>query len=222
MSEETKNPERTIPKALLLAFAVTFVLYVGIAFLEIGVLDWQQLGISVSPIEDLATIVSENKIFLDFVAFSALIATGSVVLSSLIGGTRASFAMGRDRLLPEQLDRISKRFGTPYVSVLVGGSLAAILSGAFYNDIDTIASILNFGSLFTYFFVHLSLIKRRKSKPDTKRLFRVPLYPVIPFIGAGSCILLMYYLSDNAKVTSVVWFFVGLLMFLIMTRKQAR
>jgi len=69
---------------------------------------------------------------------------------------------------------------------------------------------------------HLSLIKLRKSESDTKRLFSVPLYPVIPIIGAGSCILLMYYLSDNAKVTSVVWFFGGLLIFLIMTRKQAR
>ncbi len=222
MSEETKDPERTIPKALLLAFAVTFVLYVSIAFLEIGVLDWQQLGISASPLEDLATVVSENKIFLDFVAFSALIATGSVVLSSLIGGTRASFAMGRDRLLPRQLDRISKRFGTPYVSVLVGGSLAVILSGAFYNNIDAIASIVNFGSLFTYLVTHLSLIKLRKSEPDTKRLFSVPLYPAVPFIGAASCILLMYYLSDNAKVTSVVWFFIGLLMFLIMTRKNSQ
>jgi APA family basic amino acid/polyamine antiporter len=221
MSEETKNPERTIPKALLLAFAVTFVLYVSVAFLEIGVLNWQQLGLSASPLEDVARVVSQNRPFLDFIAFSALIATGSVVLSSIIGGTRASFAMGRDRLLPSQLDRVSERFGTPYISVLVGGFVTTVLAGAFYNNINLIASIVNFGSLFTYLFVHLSLIKLRRTEPNAKRLFKVPLYPVTPFLGAASCILLMYYLSANAKVASTFWFFVGLLVFLVMTRKRS-
>ncbi len=219
MSEETKNPERTIPKALILAFIVTFILYMIIALLEIGVLDWQELGISASPLEDLAIAVSSNKIFLDFIAFSALIATGSVVLSSIIGGTRASFAMGRDRVLPAYFDRISKRFGTPYFSVIIGGSIIIVLAGIFFNNIDTIASIVNFGSLFTYLFVHLSLLKLRKSEPHARRLFKVPLYPIVPIIGAGCCILLMYYLSDNAKIVSTLWLLVGLLVFFIMNKK---
>ena len=53
------------------------------------------LGTSASPLEDLAVAVTENRLLIDFVAFSALIATASVLLSSIIGGTRASFAMGR-------------------------------------------------------------------------------------------------------------------------------
>ena len=220
MSEETKDPERTIPKALILAFLVTFVLYVSIAFLEIGVLDWQKLGISASPLEDLAIAVFNNRMFVDFIAFSALIATGSVVLSSIIGGTRASFAMGRDGVLPKQFDKISKRFGTPYFSVIFGGLIIVILSGVFYNDIDTIASIVNFGSLFTYLCVHLSLLKMRKSEPNAKRLFKVPLYPAIPIMGAASCVLLMYYLSDNAKTASASWFLVGLFVFFIMAKRR--
>jgi APA family basic amino acid/polyamine antiporter len=222
MSEETKDPERTIPKALILAFAVTFVLYVSIAFLEIGVLDWQKLGISASPLEDLAIAVFNNRMFVDFIAFSALIATGSVVLSSVIGGTRASFAMGRDGVLPKQFDKVSKRFGTPYFSVFFGGVIIVILSGVFYNNIDAIASIVNFGSLFTYLFVHLSLVKLRKSEPNAKRLFKVPLYPAIPIMGAASCVLLMYYLSDNAKMASAFWFLVGLFVFSIMSKRRKK
>jgi basic amino acid/polyamine antiporter, APA family len=220
MSEETKDPQRTIPKALILAFAVTFVLYVSIAFLEIAVLNWQQLGLSASPLGDLAAVVYNNRAFLDFIAFSALIATGSVVLSSIIGGTRASYAMGRDRLLPHQFDRVSKRFGTPYVSVLVGGMIIVVLSGTFYNNIDTIASIVNFGSLFTYLFVHLSLLRLRRTEPKTTRLFKVPLYPFIPILGASSCILLMYFLSDNAKIASTIWFAAGLLVFYAMALRK--
>lgn len=222
MSEETKDPERTIPRALLLAFIVTFVLYVSIAFLEIAVLDWHLLGLSASPLEDLAAVVYNNRLFLDFIAFSALIATGSVVLSSIIGGTRASFAMGRDRLLPQQFDRVSRRFGTPYFSVLIGGLIIVLLSAAFYNNIDAIASIVNFGSLFTYLFVHLSVMKLRRSEPETKRLFKVPFYPAVPIFGASSCILLMYYLSNNAKIASVIWFCVGLAVFAAMAVKNKR
>ena len=130
--------------------------------------------------------------------------------------------MGRDRVLPRQFDKISERFGTPYFSVIFGGLIIVVLAGLFYSDIDTIASVVNFGSLFTYLFVHLSLIKLRKSKPKIERPFRVPLYPIIPIIGAASCILLMYFLSDNAKIASVLWFFTGLLVFYVMTKKSTK
>ncbi len=220
MSEETKDPKRTIPKALMLAFGVSFVLYMAVAAIEIGVLDWRALGLSASPLADLAAAVSGNVLFLDFISFSALIATGSVVLSSIVGGTRASFAMGRDGLLPHRLSYVSERFGTPYVSVLVGGIAVALISGLFFNSLDTIASIFNFGTLFTFLFINLSLIKLRKSEPHTGRLFRTPLYPAVPILGAISCILFMFYLSDTAKVASLVWVFVGAFIYLVMRRRN--
>jgi basic amino acid/polyamine antiporter, APA family len=218
MSEETKNPQKTIPRALLLAFIVSFILYVAIATVEVGVLDWKSLGTSASPLAELANAISNNRIFLDIISFSAIVATGSVVLSSIIGGSRASFVMGRDGLLPRRLDHISKKFGTPYVSILIGGSSIAILAGIFFKNIDTIASIFNFGSLLTYLFIHLSLLKLRKKEPNTQRTFKVPLYPILPIIGAACCILLMYYLSNTAKIASFFWGVAGIAVFVIMTR----
>lgn len=83
--------------------------------------------------------------------------------------------MGRDRILPHQLDLVSKKFGTPYASILIGGIAIAVLAGLFFNNIGEIASIYNFGSLLTYLFVHVSLIKLRKKEPKTDRPFKVPL-----------------------------------------------
>ena len=157
--------------------------------------------------------------FFDFISFSALISSGSVVLSSILGGTRASFAMGRDRLLPSQLEKISARFGTPYVSIIIGGLIIVIFAGLFYNNIDIIASIVNFGSLFTYLFVNLALIKLRKSEPKTPRLFKVSLYPVVPIVGSASCIGLMYFLSDSAKLVSLVYAAIGLAVYFFIFRK---
>lgn len=218
MSEETKNPQKTIPRALLLAFFVSFVLYIAIAIVEVGVLDWNAIGNNPSPLSTLASSISHNRIFLDIISFSAIVATGSVVLSSIIGGTRASFVMGRDRVLPRHLDFISKKFGTPYISILLGGSAIAILAGIFFKNIGTIASIYNFGSLLTYIFVHLSLLKLRKKEPETLRSFKVPLYPIIPIIGLICCITLIYYLSNTAKIASFGWGVIGLAVFFIITK----
>ncbi len=218
MSEETRNPEKTIPRALMLAFFVTFILYVTIAVLEIGILNWQDLGGSASPLDDLARVISINPLFTSIIAIAALVATASVVLSSIVGGARASFAMGRDKLLPQQLERISKRFSTPYVSVIIGGVFIATLAGLFFNNIDLVASIVNFGSLFTYLFVHASLIKLRHDAPDIRRPFKVPLYPLTPILGMISCILLMLYLSLNAQIMAIIWVLVGICVLVVMTK----
>ncbi|MCA9820683.1 MAG: amino acid transporter, partial [Nitrosarchaeum sp.] len=90
----------------------------------------------------------------------------------------------------------------------------------FYNDIDTIASIVNFGSLFTYLFVNLSLIKLRKLEPKTQRPFRVPFYPAVPILGVASCIGLMYFLSDFAKIVSIIYAVIGLAIYFFVYRKS--
>lgn len=218
MSEETKNPQKTIPKALLIAFFVSFVLYVAIAVIEVGVLDWKTLGNNPSPLSELASGISNNRIFLEIISFSAVVATGSVVLSSIIGGTRASFVMGRDRVLPKQLDLISKKFGTPYISILIGGTAIAVLAGVFFQNISEIASIYNFGSLLTYIFVHLSLLKLRKKEPKTERPFKVPIYPILPIVGLVCCVVLIYYLSNTAKLASLLWGAIGLLVYYVVTK----
>ena len=220
MSEETRDPHKTIPRALMIAFAVTFVLYMAVAFELIGILDWHDETNDAHPLGSIAAIITGNQIFLDFISFSALIATGSVVLSNILGGTRASFAMGRDGLLPQQFDRISKKFGTPYISIIVAGAIIVVFAGIFRNDINLIASLVNFGSLFTYLFVNLSLLKLRRTEPQSQRFFKVPLYPVVPILGAISCVGLMYFLSDNAKIISAVWAGVGLTVFFILYRNS--
>lgn len=219
LSEEVKNPERTIPKALILAFAVTFVLYVGIALVEVGVLDWHTLGSVASPLDTLVSALSSNRIIIDFVSFSALIATGSVVLSSITAASRTGLAMSRDGLFPKHFEQIHKKFHTPYISVLICGAAISALAGIFFNNIDAIASIFNFGTLFTYLFIHLSVIRLRKKEPGAPRLFKVPFYPAFPIIGAASCIALMYYLSNAAKIASFIWFFVGLVLYFVFIKR---
>ena len=95
-----------------------------------------------------------------------------------------------------------------------------VFAGLFYNNIDIIASIVNFGSLFTYLFVNLALIKLRRSEPQTQRGFKVPVYPIVPILGATSCIGLMYFLSDSAKIVSAAYAILGLAIYFFIYRNK--
>jgi len=221
LSEETKNPEKTIPKALLISFGVSFVIYLAIAFIEIGVSDWRVLGNISDPLAMIAKTIFNNEIFIGFISFSALVAIGSVILSSIVRGSRMAFAMGRDGLLLKNFSHVNERFKTPDFSIIFEGIFAIILAGFFYNNLDFLASIVNFGSLYTYLFIHLSLMKLRKTKPNVKRGFKT-IYPLFPIIGAISCILLMLYLSNDAKIAAAIWGTIGLLIYLFIKIKSKK
>jgi APA family basic amino acid/polyamine antiporter len=219
LSEETKNPQKTIPKALLISFGVSFVIYLAIAFIEIGVSDWRVLGKISDPLAMIAKTIFDNEIFIGFISFSALVAIGSVILSSIVRGSRMAFAMGRDGLLLKNFSHVNERFKTPDFSIIFEGIFAIILAGFFYNNLDFLASIVNFGSLYTYLFIHLSLIKLRKTKPNVKRGFKT-IYPLFPILGSLSCILLMLYLSNDAKIAATIWGAVGLIFISLKTKQK--
>jgi APA family basic amino acid/polyamine antiporter len=187
---------------------------------EVGVLDWQNLGTAASPLHDLVTKISDNKIIIDFVSFAALIATGSVTMGSIAGTSRASFAMSRDGLFPKWFSYIHNKFGTPFVAITVSGIAVAVIASIFFESISIIASIFNFGILFTYILIHLSLIKLRRKEPDAIRGFKVPFYPIVPIAAICSSILLMYYLSDAAKIASAIWVIIGVTLYIILIRKS--
>jgi APA family basic amino acid/polyamine antiporter len=78
------------------------------------------------------------------------------------------------------------------------------------GNLNTLAQIFNLGTLMTFFFINLSLIKLRWDLPETPRAFRVPLYPVTPLAGIVSCTLLLAYLSKYATLFGAIWLAIGI------------
>ena len=120
--------------------------------------------------------------------------------------------MSRQKILPGKLSVISKK-GVPYYAVIFVGFTAGgivLLAGA---NLDALAQIFNFGTLTTFFFINLSLIKLRWDDPDTPRAFTVPLYPLTPLLGIISCSLLLIFLSRYAMLFGVIWLAIGVFVF---------
>jgi basic amino acid/polyamine antiporter, APA family len=218
VSEEVKEPERTVPRAILLAFAISTILYIGVSAIEVGLVNWRVLGASSAPLETALRIATDNILILKYVSISALFATASVVMSSIMGGSRALFAMARERTIPHFLSAVSKG-GIPIVAVILCGSVIGGIVIVAGGDLGWLASAFNFGTLMTFMFINLSVIKLRRTWPDQKRLFRVPLYPVTPVLAIAFCGSLIFFLNINAIVIAAIWITLGVGFYLLHQRR---
>ena len=214
IAEEVKEPERNVPRAVLISFTICTLLYIGVSVVAVGLLNWQVLGLSSAPLEAALRVATDNFLVLEFIALSALFATTSVILSSIMGGSRALFAMSRQRVIPALFSRISDR-GIPNLTVLITGITIGAIVLFTNGNLDWLASVFNFGTLVTFLFINLSLIRLRSTMPAAKRGFRVPFYPVTPIIGVVSCLLLSFYLSRNAILVGIGWVAVGILAYAV-------
>jgi APA family basic amino acid/polyamine antiporter len=199
LGEEVKNPERNVPLAILIALIVSIVIYILTAFTATGLLDYRTLAQSGSPLAE-ASKATGNLTLVAAISVGALIATVSVLLTNLIGLSRIAYAMSRNGQLPKSISKVSSRFGTPYVSVLVMGALLTVL--AFALDLKQAAAITSFALLATHVIVNLSAIRLRKKMPSSATKFKVPFFPLIPTLGLLSCVILMFSLPQESWVAA--------------------
>ena len=212
MAEEVKDPEKNVPRAILFAFAICTLIYIGVSVVAVGIVNWQTLGASSAPLEFALKTVTNNVFILQFVAISALFATTSVIMASIMGGSRALFAMARQGVLPHALSTISRQ-GVPMFTILICGLVISGIVLVTGGNLDWLASIFNFGTLLTFFFINLSLLRLRKTMPDARRGFKVPFYPYTPVFALISCIVLAFYLNPNAVMTACVFLAVGIVVY---------
>jgi APA family basic amino acid/polyamine antiporter len=212
IAEEVIHPEKNVPRALIISFFVSLVLYLGVSSVSLGLLNWQILSTSAAPLEAAIAVATSNILILKYISLAALFATASVVLSSIFGGSRAIFAMARQGVLPHRLATVSSA-SVPVNAVLVSGLVMIGIILVSGGDLGTLAQIFNFGTLLTYFFINLSVIELRHKMPEVNRPFKVPLYPFIPFLGLLSCMLLVAYLQRIALIFGIIWISFGVLLY---------
>ncbi|MCL4451690.1 MAG: amino acid permease, partial [Candidatus Thermoplasmatota archaeon] len=122
VSEEVIDPEKTIPKAIIVSILISALLYFLISLAAVGLSTPQTLATSTSP---LALASSKTGLFflVEIVSIGALVATSGVILTGILGTSRVMFAMGRDREIPSVISRLDK-FSTPILAIIVSVLLA--------------------------------------------------------------------------------------------------
>jgi APA family basic amino acid/polyamine antiporter len=193
LAEETKAPERTIPRALFLANGIVLVVYVGLAMLVVSAMPWQQLAGEAAP---LAAIVETRwgRTGAALLAVAALFSTSNTLLSNMLGSSRVLYHMGGELRPLRWLSVVSERKAPWAALVFVAGVICAF---AALGDIELVAQIATITIFLTFFFVNLAVIVLRIRQPRLPRPYRVPLrigrVPLLPVLGMGLTLSLLGY-----------------------------
>ena len=210
LSEETKNPEKTIPRGLMLAIAISIILYVLVAVSAVSVMGWEKLGSSDAPFADLAFAAFGNKAFI-ILTVIALFATANTVLMMRLGASRIVYGMADSATLPGIFARVHILRRTPWVAIIVTGILSVIF--VFSGDIAFVANVDNFTLFITFFVINAAMIFLRYKEPDTRRPFRVPLtagkFPVLPLFGLAFCVFMISQLEWKVILVGTVLVVLG-------------
>ncbi|HYZ10139.1 MAG TPA: amino acid permease [Pseudonocardiaceae bacterium] len=211
-AEETRNPQRDLPRGILGALAIVTLLYVGVALVLTGMQPYTALATTDQGSATLATAFAAVGVdwAAGVISIGALAGLTTVVMVLLLGQTRVLLAMSRDGLIPRGLSATGSR-GTP-VRITVGvGVLVAVLAATV--EFGTLAELVNVGTLFAFVLVSVGIIVLRRTRPDLPRAFRVPLVPWLPIAAVLACLWLMLSLTAATWLRFLGWMVLGLVVY---------
>ncbi len=220
VSEEVREPQKTIPKAILYSLGITVSIYLLVVFVCIGAVppaeglpSWQLLG----KYQEIGIIRAAQSFMPAFgvilVLGGGLFATLSALNATVLASSRVAFSMGRDWMLPNSLSRIHSQKRTPVLAISISGLL--FIGIAVFLPLETIGVASSLLFLLTFSLVNVALIiYRRRSK--TLPPFRVPLFPLVPVLGLLTSLGLGLFQLINkgtAWILTAVWIGVGLVIY---------
>jgi len=208
-AEEAKNPQRDLPRAILLSLGVSMALYITITLVLTGMVSYTQLG-NDAPVAHAFQALGMKWIGAAISA-TAIASILSVIFAFMLAAARIWFALSRDGLLPGWFAKVHPSYGTPHRPTLALGLFTAIVAGLF--PLGEVAKLVNIGVLSAFIVICSAVLILRRRKPDLPRAFRTPWVPVVPVVGI---VFSLWLLSELAAITWAVfvgWVALGLVIY---------
>ncbi len=206
LAEETKAPEKNIPRAILLSIFLSTVLYILVSLAAVALMPAEQLAQTESALLDASLKNSRN--LAGILGGIALFSTANTVLIALVTASRVLYGISKDNSLPQIISKTLKKQKTPWVAALVA-LLSAILLLPF-GKVETLASIASFTTMIVFISVNAALTRLRFTEPRKNRPFRVPFtlgtIPILPFLGIVVCITFLFQFSQKVYLTGLSTF----------------
>jgi APA family basic amino acid/polyamine antiporter len=214
-AQESKNPQRDMPKGILLSLLICVVLYILFAHVLAGVANYTEfrtMGQEASVTYVIDTYMKGYGWLSTLVTVAILAGFSSVILVMLMGQSRVFFSMSKDGLVPKVFSQLHPTYKTPWKSnqlfFVFVGLIAAFVPASIISDMTVI------GTLFAFVLVCLGIIVLRKTDPTIPRPFRTPWVPVIPILGIIICSGLIYTLGPANWLRLIVWLIIGVFIYL--------
>jgi APA family basic amino acid/polyamine antiporter len=222
-AEESKNPQRDLPWAVVLSLAVAMVMYFGVSLVLTGMVPYAQLNV---PAPVSAAFQDRGLHWVSGVInVAAVCGIASVVFAFMLGAARIWFALSRDGLLPRWFAESHPKYNTPYRPTMILGVATAIAAG--FVPLTELAKLVNIGTLSAFILICVSVLILRIRKPDLERRFRTPFLYVLAPVGvlfslfliigwpwvADGHFQLIGGLDRDTYIRFIVWMLIGFVIY---------
>jgi len=217
--DEVKDPQRTMPRAIIAALLIVTSIHVVVSVAAIGAQPWQEFKGEGAVLAVILDHITGNIAGGTIVAAGAVISIFSVTLVTLYGQTRILFTMGRDGLLPATFAKVNPRTMTPVRNTVIVAFVVAVLAALV--PLSRLAEIVSIGTLTAFIVVSAGVIVLRIQEPDLPRGFKVPGYPVTPVLSMAACAYILYSLHWYTWIAFSGWVAVALIFYLVWGRRHS-
>jgi basic amino acid/polyamine antiporter, APA family len=240
MAEETRRPEKRVPRAIILMIFAVLAIFAGISLVSFLAMSPQELGTTWSH-DPVAGIAANIPIaFLSTILKPLVgILAGTILLiatnAGLIGISRLAFSLGQRKLAPKIFSKIHPRFQTPFFSIILFSLIGiVILIPGFFSPgaFENVGALYAFGSLLAFMFSHSAIISLRIREPDTPRPFylhgnirikkySIPLTAVLGLVLTAVVWIVILITQPYSRWVGIAWMALGLLIYFIYKKKSS-
>jgi amino acid transporter/nucleotide-binding universal stress UspA family protein len=225
--DEAVDPRHNLPRAMIYSVFIVTLTYVAVAFATVVAVKAGSPGVEGAPWAWIGKFGSEGfgaavGRLLPHAWLANLLLTLAVIFAStsalnatIYSATRASYALGRDRMLPAFFSRISERHKTPWVALAFTGGIVVVVATCLPTlDVASSASIM---FLFLFFLVNVCVIKIRRNMADELTYGFImplfPLFPVLAIVAQGALAVWLVHMSWIAWVIAPAWVLSGIVIY---------
>lgn len=192
-AEECKDPQRDLPKGMIYSLLICTVLYILIALVLTGMVNYSLLKVD-DPLAFVFEKIGMHKVGY-IISISAVVATTSVLLVFQLGQPRIWMSMSRDGLLPKKFSKVHSKFGTPSFATIITGIFVGVPS--LFMSISRMTDLTSIGTLFAFVLVCFGVLVLPRLSPDVKKKsFQLP-YINGQFIIPGLAAIFIYFGLDR-------------------------
>lgn len=211
-AEETKDPQRSMPRGIIGSLGIATILYIVVTLVLTGVVPFDKLNVR-DPVSFAMRYIGQDLVA-GVISVGAILTLLTVLIAMMYGLGRLIFAIARDGLLPESLSTIDEKTHTPKRATIVAGIVTAVLSGVI--PLGKLAELTNIVTLTVFVVIAAGIMKLRKDFGEPgEGEFRVPFVPVLPILSILVSLYLMIQLSWTIWMTFLVWLVLGIVMYVV-------
>ncbi|WP_316831399.1 amino acid permease [Pedobacter aquatilis] len=218
-AQETKNPARDLPIGIIGSLLVCTVLFGLFGHVMTGLANYKEFANSGAPVA-IAIEKTPYGWLSQAIILAILIGYTSVILIDLMAQSRMFYSISKDGLLPKIFSDVHPKFKTPWKSNI----MLCIFIGLFaaFVPMNVVGEMTSIGTLLAFLMVCVGILILRKTDPDAKRPFKVPLVPLIPILGILVCLIMMAFLPWETWIRLGVWLVIGLAIYFWYGKKNSK